>query len=362
MDREMQSHYENGTWDLENLPLGRKAIPCKWVFKVKTNPDGSIEKFKARLVIKGYSQRMGEDYDETFSPVANLASIRAVLSVAAKQNMTLTQFDVATAFLYGNLEEEIYMKQPEGYEDTTNKVCKLNKSLYGLKQAPRCWNKRFVDVLKSMEFKASDADPCVFIKKQENDLLILAIYVDDGLLASSSDVLKNEFIRKLVKEFKVTVKPASYFLGLEIEENSKEVIVSQKAYARKLLQRFGMDKSNPVTTPILKEDTNLKIELNKSDIPYREVVGALMYLMCGSRPDLAYAVSVVSRKLDNPNNEDYARVKRILRYIKGTLDYGIRYESTVLEIVWRHSPTLIMGVMKKLVAQPPEWFVYLQEE
>lgn len=166
MEKEMCSLKENKTWTLEPLPDNKKAIQCKWVYKIKGNPDGSIEKFKARLVIKGYSQKKGEDYDQTFSPVAKLTTIRVLLTIAATENMVLTQFDVCTAFLYGELEEEIFMRQPEGYEDGTNRVCRLKKSLYGLKQAPRCWNKKFGHFISTQGFKVSEYDPCLFIKRQ----------------------------------------------------------------------------------------------------------------------------------------------------------------------------------------------------
>jgi len=143
MQSEMSSLREIVTWTLVQLPNGRKAIPCKWVYKTKCNPDGSVDSFKARLVIKGYSQRRGDDYSQTFSLVARTSSIRALISVAASEKMSLLQFDVSTAFLHGELEEEIYMQQPDGFNDGSGRVCRLKKSLYGLKQAPRCWDKRF---------------------------------------------------------------------------------------------------------------------------------------------------------------------------------------------------------------------------
>lgn len=170
MEREMETLKENNTWILENFPSDKRAIPCKWVYewvyKVKINPDVSVDKFKARLVIKGYLQKKKVDYDQTFSAVARGGTIRVLLSIAASKNISITQFDVCTAFLYDNLEEKVFMKQPEGYEVDTNGVCQLQRSLYGLKQFPRCWNRRFADYLISLGFKKSDVDPCLFIKKQ----------------------------------------------------------------------------------------------------------------------------------------------------------------------------------------------------
>ncbi|PNF31714.1 hypothetical protein B7P43_G13202 [Cryptotermes secundus] len=165
MGKEMSALHENGTWELVTLPKNAKPIQCKWVYRIKENPDGSVDKYKARLVIKGFNQRKGIDYSATFSPVVKWETIRSVISVAAKEKMYMTQFDVSTAFLYGDLEEIIYMKQPEGFEDGTNRVCKLKKSLYGLKQAPRCWNRRFGKFLSNQGFQASKEDPCLYVKK-----------------------------------------------------------------------------------------------------------------------------------------------------------------------------------------------------
>ena len=166
MQNEITSLKENQTWNLERLPRGRKAIPCKWIFKIKRNPDGSISKYKARLVAKGFNQKEGIDFSETFSPVSRLSTVRSVLSVAARDKLYLLQFDVSTAFLYGDLEEDIYMIQPEGCDDGSGRVCHLKRSLNGLKQAPRCWNKNFNDFLTKEGFKSSFADPCLYIRNR----------------------------------------------------------------------------------------------------------------------------------------------------------------------------------------------------
>lgn len=328
MKDEMQSHRENQTWELMNLPAGKKAIPCKWVFKVKNNPDGSIERYKARLVIKGCAQKEGIDYDQTFSPVVRNTTIRTLLSVAASDKMHLMQFDVSTAFLYGDLQEEIYMKQPEGFSDGTAKVCKLKKSLYGLKQAPRCWNTRLGTFLKKLGFKQSDADPCLFILEKGIKKLLLALYVDDGIVAATDESELSAFAENLKSEFKIVTKPATYFLGMEIDQKPDGSIkISQAAYTRKVLDQFSMSECRPCVTPIISSE---KAEPNVSDepvkFPYRSAVGALLYLMTGTRPDIAFAVSVVSRNLENPTQCDVVQVKRILRYLKNTIDTGIVYK------------------------------------
>ena len=332
MQNEMEALQENHTWDIKNLPKNKRAIPCKWVYKMKTNADGSVERYKARLVIKGCSQRKGYDYDQTFSPVAKSGTIRSVLSIAANEGMLLRQFDVSTAFLYGNLEEEIYMEQPEGFNDGTGRVCRLNKSLYGLKQAPRCWNKRFGNFLIRLGFIVNEADPCLYIKENGSNKTILALYVDDGLVASTNQTELFSLMNSLESEFKITHKAASYFLGFEISHRKDGSIkVSQEGYARKILHRFGMSECKPVSTPIPKESIQSgKVSENDSNqelhFPYRQAVGALMYLMTGTRPDIAYAVGVASRCLENPKPSDVVLVKRIFRYLKGTIDYGIIYK------------------------------------
>ena len=180
-DDEYQSLLDNDTWDLVKLPRGRKVIGCKWVFKVKHDGDGEVERFKGRLVAKGYSQKYGIDYDETFSPVVRFSSIRTLLALAVQKGMLIHQMDVVTAFLNGRLEEEIFMQQPEGYitPGSEDLVCRLKKSLYGLKQSPRCWNKEFQEYMKSTGFTQCTADPCVFVRVIGDNLTIVAVYVDD---------------------------------------------------------------------------------------------------------------------------------------------------------------------------------------
>lgn len=327
MDNEISSLKDNETWEMVDLPKGRKSIPCKWVYRIKTGPDGSIEKYKARLVIKGYSQRKGLDYEETFSPVAKTSTIRAVLSIAAQENLSISQFDVSTAFLYGKLKEEIYMKPPEGYSNNNGKVCKLKRSLYGLKQAPRCWNNTITEYILEIGFKQSESDPCLFKRGEGKHKLILALYVDDGLIASASPEETDKFIKEMTQRFKITTKSGSYFLGIEIDQRTDGSIkIDQKGYAKRLLERFGMQDCKAAVTPIVKDTMPSPEDESYKHFPYRQAVGALSYLMVGTRPDIAFPVGVVSRKLDKPTAEDVAKVKRILRYIKGTMNYGIIYK------------------------------------
>ena len=331
MQEEMQSLAENDVYELVDLPSGRRAVDNRWVFKVKHNSDGSVSRYKARLVAKGYSQRAGVDYNETFSPVARFETVRSVLSVAAVDKMHLMQFDIKTAFLYGELDEEIYMRQPEGFTDGTDRVCKLKRSLYGLKQSPRCWNKRFVDFLIARGFKQSSADPCVYVKTWNGRKLIVVLYVDDGLVAATDKEDIQKFIDELTAEFKATCGPVSCFLGIDVHQRpDSSIFITQESYTRRVLEKFGMSESNSVSTPFVREgDTADRGTEGRPDnsFPYREAVGSLMYLATGTRPDIAFAVSVVSQKLDCATAADWSSVKRIFRYLRGSLSHGILYQS-----------------------------------
>jgi hypothetical protein len=214
----------------------------------------------------------------------------------------MIQFNVSTAFLYGELEEEIYMNQPQGYEDGTDRVCKLRKSLYGLKQAPHCWNKKIGNFLKESGLKQSNADPCLYILEKGKENLFLVLYVDDGLIVSTTSEMQNELVSKLKKEFKITVKPATYFLGLEIEQTEGCIKVGQQAYTKKVLKRFNLGNCRPASTPVLNNGepmTSKNVDVHS--FKYRQMVGALVYLSTGTRPDIAYSVGVASRNLENPS-------------------------------------------------------------
>ena len=203
----MQSEYvslmKNDTWKLVKLPENRNTIGCKWVFKIKRNADGSIDRYKARLVAQGYSQKEGIDFEETFSPVARFTSIRTILAIANELNLEVHQMDVQTAFLHGKVSDEIYMEQPRGYEKSGNEnlVCKLEKGLYGLKQASRCWFLKNDEFLQANSYRQCDGDRCIYLKTVEDKFLILALYVDDATLATNSLQLLKSEKEKLMTRF-----------------------------------------------------------------------------------------------------------------------------------------------------------------
>lgn len=327
MDEEFNSLKKNRTWELVKLPEDRKLVDNRWVFKVKEKPNGEIERFKARLVVRGFTQEYGIDYEETFSPVVKFTSVRSILAMAAAEGLKTKQIDVTTAFLYGELSENIYMRQPQGYEDGTNNVCKLLKSLYGLKQASRCWNRKFVKFLESFHLKATASDACVFISRNGQRKIVLGIFIDDGIIAATDERDISNLIEHLTKQFEIRVLDAKYFIGLEIDQRMDGSIhVSQHAYTKKVLNKFRMMESHAVSTPA--ENQMVQDQMDSTTVyPYREAVGSLMYLAIATRPDIAYAVGRASRHLNNPSQSDVNSVKRIFKYLRGTMNLGIIYES-----------------------------------
>lgn len=307
-----------------------------WIYKIKYRVDGSVERYKARLVAKGYSQKAGIDYQETFAPVVRLDSVKILLAMVTKYDLEMIQFDVKTAFLYGEIEEEIYMSQPEGYSRNRDKVCILDKSLYGLKQAPRAWNKCFTDFLKLFNLVPLMNDNCILSRRDQNKrtILIVAIYVDDGLVCSNDKRLLDEVINYLRLKFEITVMDPKCFVGLQIKRDrkNKTMFINQQHYIDKVIERFGMQRCKEMSTPL---DINQKLCLNGTtdnldhkivDVPYRQAIGSLMYAMIGTRPDIAYAVSILSRYCENPREAHWKAVKRVLQYLKSTNDKGINFE------------------------------------
>ena len=244
MKDEMDSLMSNQTWELAELPPGKKALHNKWVYRIKEEHDGN-KRYKARLVVKGFQQKEGVDYNEIFPPVVKLTTIRLVLKIVAAENLHLEQLDVKTAFLHGDLEEELYMRQPEGFikEDRKNLVCRLKKSLYGLKQAPRQWYKKFDSFMSSHGFTRCQADHCCHFKKIDNNFIILLLYVDDMLVVGSNMQEIVNLKLKLSKQFEMKdLGAAKQILGMRIKRdtNSRTLLLSQDKYINKVLSKFNM--------------------------------------------------------------------------------------------------------------------------
>ena len=329
---EMDSLQRAGTWILIEKPENAKVIGSKWIFKLKPGIPGVEEpRYKGRLVAQGFSQKEGIDYNEVFSPVVKHVSIRLMLSLVVNKDYELEQMDVKTAFLHGDLEERILMNQPEGFikKGDENKVCLLKKSLYGLKQSPRQWNLKFDCFMKSQRFVRSKEDPCVYMRNVNTEQAVyLLLYVDDMLIASGDKQEIRSVKESLSKEFEMKdLGKASRILGMDIIRDRKKGILklSQENYLEKVLKSFNMTEAKAVNTPTstqfkLKSLTKDQKEEEGSfmaDIPYASAVGSIMYAMVGSRPDLGYAVGLISRFMSEPGREHWLAAKWVLRYLKG---------------------------------------------
>lgn len=323
---ELKSHHKNGTWTLVEKTPDIKPIGCRWVFRIKDDPTGP--RYKSRLCAKGYAQTEGIDFNETFSPTARYDSIRILLSIAAEQCLEIVQFDITTAFLYGELQETIFMTPPEGLNCNPNMVCKLIKSLYGLKQSPRCWNIKFNSVLNKFGFQRSKADQCVYIGLIRGIKCFLCLYVDDGLLLCKDKSVLTEVINDLQANFDVKTCPLTHYVGMQINRYDNCIFVHQTKYIEQLLKKFNMTEANSNSVPA---DPHVKLTTPEKDAerkyPYREVVGSLIHAASVSRPDILFAVSQVSRFLHCYGEPHWNAVKRILKYLRDTKDYGLCYMS-----------------------------------
>uniref|UniRef100_A0AAV1UD78 Reverse transcriptase Ty1/copia-type domain-containing protein n=1 Tax=Peronospora matthiolae TaxID=2874970 RepID=A0AAV1UD78_9STRA len=342
MKNEMNSLEEHSTWKLVDMPPGKKAVGCKWFFKIKCDPSGKIIKFKARLVAKGFTQRPGIDYNETFAPVARKESINTVLAIAAAEDLEAENVDVDTAFLDGEVEEEIYMDQPDGFEDegSPKKKCLLQKVLYGTKQAARQWNNKLSQQLDDQEFKSSAADPCVFVRVTREEYIIIVIYVDDLMISCKTKEHIASIKNSLMEDFSIKdLGDLKYCLRIEIHRKREDgtIKMNQKAYIKRLSEKFGVENCKDVHTPADSNSKLIKMGQEEAFVPkypYRELVGALMYIATCTRPDIAHAVGEVAKflralrqvaldssKADSQVSQDDSRLKhRVQRHQQGRAD------------------------------------------
>ncbi|KAL1549227.1 hypothetical protein AAHA92_17357 [Salvia divinorum] len=316
MDEEIKAIEKNDTWELVTLPKGHKAIGVKWVYKIKNNSNGEVERYKARLVAKGYNQRAGIDYDEVFSPVARLETIRLILSLAAQNKWKIYQMDVNSAFLNEFLDKEVYIKQPDGYVVNVqeDKVLKLKKALYGLKQAPRPWNSRIDKCLEDNGFTKCPYEHTLYVSRKENDILIVCLYVDDLIFTGNNPSMFEEFKKVMTKEFEMTdIGLMAYYLGVQVKQLEDGVFITQEHYAKEILKKFKMEDCKPINT--LEE---CRVKLSKNDKAekvdptlYKSLVGSLRYITC-TKLDILYATGLVSRYMENPTTTHFKAAKRIL--------------------------------------------------
>nr|GEY82800.1 retrovirus-related Pol polyprotein from transposon TNT 1-94 [Tanacetum cinerariifolium] len=305
------------------------VITLKWIYKVKLDDLGGILKNKARLVARGYRQEEGIDFEESFAPVAKLEAIRIFLAYAAHKNMVVYQMDMKTAFLNGNLREEVYVSQPDGFvdQDNHNHVNKLNKALYGLKQAPRAWYNLLSSFLISQDFSKGSVDSTLFIHRNGNDLLLVQIYIDDIIFVASTPELCDLFANLMCSKFKMSMMDKiSFFLGLQIFQSPKGIFINQSKYALESLKKYSFESYDPADTPMVKKS---KLDKDKEgkvvDLShYRGMVGNLLYLTA-SRPDLQFAICMCARYQARPTKKYVHAIKRIFRYLRGTVHWGLWY-------------------------------------
>ncbi|GJW73239.1 retrovirus-related pol polyprotein from transposon TNT 1-94 [Tanacetum coccineum] len=326
MHDEMEALKQNCTWTLVPRPSASNIVGSKWVYRIKYHADGSVERFKARVVAQGFTQIPGLDYSHTFSPVVKASTVRIVLSLAVLHRWRLHQLDVKNAFLHGHLNETVYMEQPPGFIDPQfpNHVCKLSKALYGLKQAPRAWFHRLSSFLLAHGFVCSRADTSLFVFTKDSCIMYLLVYVDDLILTGNNESLLTSFTTRLNQEFAIKdLGDLSYFLGLEVSYTNDGLFLSQAKYATDVLTRAALLDSKPVSTPLAANEVFVTGgSLFANPTLYRSLVGALQYLTI-TRPDLSYAVNQASQFLHAPTDAHFQSVKRILRYVKGTITYGL---------------------------------------
>lgn len=330
---ENESLNTNRVWDLVDLPTDRKALRGRWVYKIKRGGQGEILRYKARWVVRGFEQQEGLDYHETFASVVKPMSYKALFALAAANDWDIDQMDVKTAFLYGEIDEHIYVQQPSHFDDGSGRVCKLNRALYGLKQSPRVWFETLASFLGTLGYTPLDSDFNVFTK----DGTLVAIYVDDLLLTGPPNGNIPKLKAALSKRFQMSdLGPCTYYLGMVISRDrpNRALSLDQSAYVRKVLENHAMTDSKPMNTPMDANSVLTKAP-DGYDAPtdmrqkYQSAVGSLMYIMLGTRPDIAYAISVVSRYGSNPTNAHWTAVKRIFRYLKATASMRLTYKGSI---------------------------------
>ncbi|XP_070044109.1 retrovirus-related Pol polyprotein from transposon RE1 isoform X1 [Nicotiana tomentosiformis] len=352
MSDEMSALHTSGTWEFVPLPSGKSTVGCRWVYTVKVGPDRQIDRLKARLVAKRYTQIFGLGYSDTFSSVAKVASVRLFLSMVAVRHWPLYQLDIKNAFLHGDLEDEVYIEQPPGFVaqgESRGLVSLLHRSLYGLKQSPRAWFGKFSTVIQEFDMTRSEADHSVFYRHSASSLSIyLVVYVDDIVIIGNDQDCITNLKQHLFQHFQTKdLGRLKYFLGIEVAQSSSGIVISQRNYALDILEETRMIGCKPVDTPI---DPNSKLMPGQGEplsdpASYKRLVGKLNYLTV-TRPDISYPVSVVSQFMNSPCDSHWDAVVRIIRYIKSAPGKGLLFEDRGHEQIigysdadWARSPS-----------------------
>ena len=325
------------TFDVVDRSSSSNVVSSKWVFKVKYDRNGLPIKFKARIVARGFTQRKGVDYDLIFAPVVRHSSIRIFMKICIERDMLLHQMDVKTAFLNALIDHEVFVEPPEGIRESTCGIWKLRKALYGLKQSQRNWNEMINDVLIELGFTRGISDTCIYRRSHKGNLSLVLIYVDDIMIATDQKEDMIQIKAGLGAYFEMSdMDELRFCLGLQVERGNDWIWLGQSTYIDDVVERFNLEQATVRSTPMkcgnilskaMAPDTlEEKIEMDK--IPYRKGIGSVMYAMIGSRPDVAYSLSELSKYLDNPGARHWKEFKHLVRYLKGSKDFGLCYERT----------------------------------
>ncbi|GJP74749.1 hypothetical protein CLOP_g5289 [Closterium sp. NIES-67] len=332
-DEEFGSLIENETWDLCDLPPGKKAITSKMIYRHKYGPEGELTRYKSRLVARGFQQTKGKDYDEVFAPVGKGTTLRVLLAIAALLGWKIRQMDIVTAFLNGIILEEVYMKQPEGLDDGSGRVCRLKKAIYGLKQAPRAWYHKLEEALLAGGFKKSECDPSLFLLQEKDEILMLLVYVDDILLFSASTALLDSAEQMLEMQFKCSkMGEVKYYLGMHVERDVEKGVLRlhQRKYCEGLAEKYGLQDGGKPATPL---PSGFTVEpcadeevVGESDRKlFHSMVGSLNYAANHTRPDIAFSTSRLASVVSRPSHEQLEAAKRLVRYVSATASVGLEY-------------------------------------
>ena len=331
-EAELKSLEENQAWTLVDPPKEASVIKGRWVFKVKTNADGQPQKFKARWVAKGFTQKQGIDYDDTYASVVRPSSVKILLTIAATKNWTIKQFDIMTAFLNAKLDKPVYVQQPHGFEKD-NKVCLLRRALYGLKQSPLLWFKAFSEYLDHLDFRPIEGDPCVF---QHETGALLTVHVDDLAITAPEDQQIDEIAASLSQHFKMhSLGDIHYYLGCKIvrDRSQRKIWMLQDAYINSLAGKYNLQDCSLSEIPMDCSTTLFKAgeDYQASDNlkqRYQSLIGALMWPSVVTRIDIAYSVGILSRFLTNPTEEHLAAAYKVLRYLVHSASHGLEIDGT----------------------------------
>lgn len=324
IEKELEAHEKNDTWKAIDKPSTGVPLTTRWVFTKKKDVDGKILKFKARLVARGYSQREGIDYYETYAPVAKSDSIRALLASVATQGLEFVQFDISSAFLNGELDEFVVIEAPEGVQVHPHQCLRLKKALYGLKQASRAWNSKFNQILIKLGMSPSLNDPCVYFLKCKQ--LYATIHVDDGLIMSKSKQSCMKVVEKINSHVEARLIDSGVFLGISIKSADKGLFLSQSNYIQALVEKSKLENSRAVDTPLADIKTLYNSDNEeKANIDYRSMIRRLLYCATNTRSDILFATILLSRFIENNNKIHATAVRRVIMYLRASADVGLYY-------------------------------------